>query len=116
MANNRGAGSTVVDTIFAGGGEMGALMHAHDWSTSPLGYPDTWHQALRSAVSMMLPSRHIMFVAWGPELAFLNSYRVSLVASPNARLNVSTQEFLLQFPARRIPASAHPALPASPSR
>ena len=56
---------------------MGALMHAHDWSTSPLGYPDTWPQALRSAVSMMLPSRHIMFVAWGPELAFLynDAYR-----------------------------------------
>ncbi len=56
---------------FEGGGELGAMMHDHDWSTSPIGDPDTWPQALRSAVSMMLPSKHVMFVAWGPELAFL---------------------------------------------
>ncbi len=56
---------------------MGALMHAHDWSTSPIGSPGLWPQALRSAVSMMLPSKHVMFVAWGPELAFLynDAYR-----------------------------------------
>ena len=52
-------------------------MRAHDWSTSPIGYPDTWPQALRSAVSMILPNKQIMFVAWGPELAFLynDAYR-----------------------------------------
>ncbi len=63
--------------IFAGGGELGALMHSHDWSTSAIGYPDTWPQTLRSAVSMMLPSKQIMFVAWGPELVFLynDAYR-----------------------------------------
>ena len=72
-----GAESKEVDVIFAGGGELGALMRAHDWSTSPIGSPDTWPQALRSAVSIMLPSKHIMFVAWGPELAFLynDAYR-----------------------------------------
>jgi PAS domain S-box-containing protein len=63
--------------IFTGGGEMGALMRAHDWSRSPIGHPDHWPQALRVAVSMMLPSKHVMFVAWGPELAFLynDAYR-----------------------------------------
>ncbi len=56
---------------------MGALMGAHDWSTSPIGYPDTWPEALRSAVSLMLPNKQIMFVAWGPELVFLynDAYR-----------------------------------------
>jgi PAS domain S-box-containing protein len=56
---------------------MGALMRAHDWSTSPIGYPDTWPQALRSAVGLMLANKHIMFVAWGPDLAFLynDAYR-----------------------------------------
>ena len=56
---------------------MGTLMRAHDWSTSPIGYPDTWPQALRSAVSLILPNKHIMFVAWGPELVFLynDAYR-----------------------------------------
>ena len=77
VTNDLGAESTVLDAIFVGGGDMGALMHAHDWSTSPIGPPDTWPQALRFAVSMMLPSKHIMFVAWGPDLAFLynDAYR-----------------------------------------
>ena len=66
-----GAGSKENAVIFAGGGEVGALMRGHDWSTSPIGYPDTWPQALRTAVSMMLPNKHIMFTTWGPELAFL---------------------------------------------
>ena len=66
-----GAGTDVEDVIFTGGGDMGALMLAHDWSASSIGHPATWPQALRSAVSMMLPNKQIMFVAWGPDLAFL---------------------------------------------
>ena len=56
---------------------MGALMREHDWSTSPLDSPEYWPQCLRSAVSLMLHNRHIMFVAWGPDLAFLynDAYR-----------------------------------------
>ena len=56
---------------------MGALMRAHDWARSPIGPPDTWPQTLKSAVSIMLPSKHIMFVAWGSELTFLynDAYR-----------------------------------------
>ena len=50
---------------------MGALMRAHDWSTSPLGAPETWPQSLRSVVGLMLTSKFPMFVAWGPELGFL---------------------------------------------
>lgn len=50
---------------------MGALMLAHDWSTSPLGEPGTWSSALRSTVSLMLGSSIPMFVAWGDELGFL---------------------------------------------
>ena len=72
-----GAGTDVEDVIFTGGGDMGALMLAHDWSASSIGYPATWPQSLRSAVSMMLPNKQIMFVAWGPDLAFLynDAYR-----------------------------------------
>src|SRR6188472_214192 len=50
---------------------MGALMRGHDWSGSPLGAPAFWPQSLRTAVSMVLNSRHPMFIAWGPDLAFL---------------------------------------------
>lgn len=57
--------------FFAGGGELGAMMRAHDWSTSPLGPPDRWPQSLRSVVGLLLTSKFPMFVAWGPELAFL---------------------------------------------
>ncbi len=53
------------------GGEVGALMRAHDWSASPLGAPSAWPQSLRSVVGLILSSKFPMFVAWGPELAFL---------------------------------------------
>ena len=52
-------------------GGVAALMRAHDWSTSPLGPPARWPQALRSVVGLLLASKFPMFVAWGPELGFL---------------------------------------------
>ena len=63
--------------FLSGGGELGAMMRAHDWSGSPLGHPRTWPQALRTVVGLMLNSKFPMFVAWGPELGFLynDSYR-----------------------------------------
>jgi PAS domain S-box-containing protein len=57
--------------FFGGGGEVGNLMRAHDWSGSPLGQPETWPHALRTTVGLLLQSRFPMFVAWGPELGFL---------------------------------------------
>jgi hypothetical protein len=50
---------------------MGALMRSHDWSASPLGPLETWPQSLRAVVSLLLNSKFPMFIAWGPELAFL---------------------------------------------
>ncbi len=57
--------------FLAEGGEMGGRMRAHDWSTSPLGQPETWPQSLRSLVRLMLNAKQAMFVAWGPHLGFL---------------------------------------------
>ncbi|MFC0253568.1 hybrid sensor histidine kinase/response regulator [Massilia consociata] len=57
--------------FLSGGGQMGAMMRAHDWSGSPLGHPRTWPQALRTTVGLILNSKFPMFVAWGPELGFL---------------------------------------------
>ena len=54
-----------------GGGEMGALMRAHGWASTPLGPPETWTQSLRSAVSIMLNSRFPIALYWGPQLALL---------------------------------------------
>src|SRR5687767_15855867 len=57
--------------FLAGGGAVGALMRTHDWSSSPLGPPDSWPQSLRTVVSLLLQSRFPMFVAWGDDLGFL---------------------------------------------
>ena len=57
--------------FLAGGGQVGALMRAHDWSASPLGQPGRWPQPLRTVVGLLLQSRFPMFVAWGTELGFL---------------------------------------------
>ena len=57
--------------FLADGGQLGALMRAHDWSTSPLGDPATWPQSLRTIVGLLLQSRFPMFVAWGKDLGFL---------------------------------------------
>ncbi len=52
----------------AGGGELGALMRAMDWSRTALGPVESWPQALRTSVRIMLTSRQPMFVWWGDEL------------------------------------------------
>jgi PAS domain S-box-containing protein len=57
--------------FLAGGGRLGALMRAHDWSSSPLGSPDQWPQSLRTVVALLLHSQFPMFVAWGDALGFL---------------------------------------------
>ena len=44
--------------FLAGGGEMGERIRAFDWSKTPLGPVASWPQSLRSAVSILLPSRH----------------------------------------------------------
>ena len=54
-----------------GGGITGELMRTHDWAESPLGYPFTWPQSLRSVVGLLLQSQFPMFVAWGRDLNFL---------------------------------------------
>src|ERR1700722_12297285 len=54
--------------LLAGGGELGALMRATDWSRTSLGPIEVWPQALRTSVRIMLTSRQPMFVWWGDEL------------------------------------------------
>ena len=54
--------------FLAGGGEMGERMRALDWGATPLGSPINWPQGLRTAVRLLLNSRHPMFIWWGSEL------------------------------------------------
>ncbi|HEY3919539.1 MAG TPA: ATP-binding protein [Stellaceae bacterium] len=61
-------------------------MRAHDWSTSPLGPPETWPQSLRSVVGLLLNSKFPMFVAWGRELGFLyNDAYAEILADKHPR-------------------------------
>jgi signal transduction histidine kinase len=50
-----------------GGGEMGELVRARDWSQTPLGPIEGWPQSLRTAVSLCLASNFPISLAWGPQ-------------------------------------------------
>jgi hypothetical protein len=60
-----------------GGGEMGALIREKQWSGTPIGAIETWPQSLRSAVSILLPSKAQIVLFWGPELVAIynDAYR-----------------------------------------
>ncbi|BAY20030.1 putative sensor protein (plasmid) [Anabaenopsis circularis NIES-21] len=66
----------VLDQLFAGGGEMGALMRSRfactegnaDWLQTSLGLPEHWSQSLKTALRIVLTSRQPMFVWWGEDL------------------------------------------------
>lgn len=66
--------------FLAGGGELGALMRAHDWSTTSLGSPSSWPSALKTSLRLLLTSRHPMFIWWGPELLqfYNDAYRETM--------------------------------------
>ena len=63
--------------FLAGGGELGILIRAMDWVSSPLGPVENWPRALRTAVRITLTSRQPMFVWWGEQLINLynDAYR-----------------------------------------
>ena len=64
--------------FLAGGGEMGSLIRAMDWSKTPLGPVAGWSQSLRTTVSICLASDLPICVIWGPGLVQLynDAYRV----------------------------------------
>ncbi|RKI73905.1 response regulator [Corallococcus sp. AB049A] len=77
------AGSTAMSSTeggmdwVSGGGEMGRLIRAMDWSKTPLGPLETWPQSLRTTVSLCLSSTFPILIAWGPERVqiYNDSYR-----------------------------------------
>jgi len=58
-------------TFLAGGGAMGELIRAHDWSATSLGSPETWPDSLRTLTQVLLTSQQPMFIAWGPDRIML---------------------------------------------
>jgi len=68
------------EDFLAGGGEMGSLTRAYDWSSNPIGPPESWPQSLRTALRILLNSNHPMFIWWGPDLIqfYNDAYRQTL--------------------------------------
>ncbi len=54
--------------FLTGGGEMGELIRAYDWSKNPLGPPDTWPNSLKTIVRIMFTSQQPIWIGWGKEL------------------------------------------------
>ena len=63
-----------------GGGEMGALIRAHDWSATSIGPPERWPEPLCTVVGLLLSSNQPLYIWWGPQLlCFYNdAYRQSI--------------------------------------
>ena len=71
----------------AGGGEMGRLIRARDWSRTPLGPVRGWPQSLLTSLSICLNSRFPILIWWGPQLVKLynDAYREIISSKhPNA--------------------------------
>lgn len=63
--------------LFAGGGEMGALMRRMDWAATRLGPIERWSPALRMMVKVLLANRFPMLLWWGPDFCqfYNDAYR-----------------------------------------
>jgi PAS domain S-box-containing protein len=81
MNLNDGLGDGAVD-FPAGGGEMGALIRATDWTRTPIGPIESWSATLRMMVSFLLANRFPLLLWWGPEYVSIynDAYRPILGA------------------------------------
>ena len=73
--------------FLAGGGDLGALVRALDWSKTPLGPVESWPESLRTIVSVCLNSRSSILLWWGPELVeiYNDAYRPILGRTKHPR-------------------------------
>ena len=64
--------------FLARGGEMGALVRAHDWSRTSLGPIAGWPQSLRTAVGIVLRSPVPIVMLWGADgvMVYNDAYSV----------------------------------------
>ena len=66
-----------------GGGHMGQLIRCHDWAATVLGALESWPDGLRTAVCIMLGTRHPAALTWGPDLIFLYNDACAGLLSPD---------------------------------
>ena len=90
--------SQLTESVFAGGGEMGARMRAFDWSTTVLGPVEQWPQSLRACVRIVLGAGHPMLVSWGPDYTMLynDAYGVVVGTKHPGALGRSCREVLAE--------------------
>ena len=77
-----------------GGGEMGALIRAFNWSTTRLGPPDVWPQSLKTTAGILLESHFGMYIAWGPAYIqiYNDGYRPILGSTKHPAVGKPAQE------------------------
>lgn len=63
-----------------GGGETGALIRVHDWTSTPLGPIESWPQSLKTATSILLRSPVPIVLLWGEDGIMLYNDAYSAVA------------------------------------
>lgn len=73
-------------SFLQGGGRSAELVRELDWTQTPLGGPDDWPVALKTAVGMILSSAFPALIAWGPELTIIynDPFRPILGNKPEA--------------------------------
>ena len=86
----------LIESVFAGGGEMGARMRAFDWSATALGPLEKWPQSLRACVRVMLGSGYPMLICWGPayKMLYNDAYAALIGTRHPAALGCSKPEVL----------------------
>ena len=91
---SRGKAQPSAAAWLTGGGEMGERIRAHDWARTSLGPVDTWPQSLRSAVSILLPSKAQIALFWGEDLVTLynDAYRQVFGAKHPGALGMPIRE------------------------
>ena len=84
----------LIESVLGGGGEMGELMRAVDWSTTALGPLEQWPQSLRICVQIILGSGYPMAIGWGPDYTLLynDAQRVLFGTKHPAALGRGTRE------------------------
>ena len=72
--------------FLSGGDQLGALIRAKDWSSTPLGPVEAWPESLRTSVSTCLNCSFPILIWWGPELVKIyNDAYAEILASKHPR-------------------------------
>ena len=75
---------TAYEAMIPGGGTMGELIRAYDWSQTSVGAIENWSPSLKTALSIMLSSRFPMFIWWGQDES-INFYNDAYIPILGAR-------------------------------